>query len=146
MMHKDWVTHVPLIYVRNRGSKDQWSLVGADHHDCLEVIENGKYLRYSNMQNCETLDSDIGYEFHGEPDCIDEYGTLEYHIQMIPWTDAIKIYKKHDKSYRRFFRLMKNAARKVIKKSKRSSIKEDPPRTRLTLEEARRIIAENKDR
>lgn len=114
MLRNDWMVHVPLIYVRTRGSKDKWSLVGASVHDKLIVINDGAFLLYANMQNCENTASEEGYEFHGEPDFIDEYGTVEYKIQMVPWPEAVKIYKRHDKSYRRFFRLMKNAARKVI--------------------------------
>jgi hypothetical protein len=115
MFVKDWQVHVPLIYVRTRGIKESWSLVGANVHDRLVVINDGAFLLYSNMQTCENSASEDGYEFHGEPDFIDEFGTVEYKIRMVPWPEAIKIYKKHDKSYRRFFRLMKNAAKKVIK-------------------------------
>lgn len=137
MLYENWQVHVPLIYIRNRGSKDKWSLVGADVHDRLEVRNDGRELVYVNMQSCDS--TEYGYEFHGEPIEVDEYGGYEYYIKMVPWTEAIKIYKKHDKSYRRFFRLMKNAAKKVIKRSKKA-VKKDPPRIRELLEEARDII------
>lgn len=139
MLYENWQVHVPLIYIRNRGSKDKWSLVGADVHDCLEVRNDGRELVYVNMQCCDS--TEYGYEFHGEPIEV-EYGAYEYYIKMVPWTEAIKIYKKHDKSYRRFFRLMRNAAKKVIKRSKKA-VKKDPPRTRELLEEARDMITED---
>lgn len=131
MFVKDWQVHVPLIYVRTRGSKENWSLVGANVHDRLTVINDGAFLLYSNMQTCENSASEDGYEFHGEPDFIDEFGTVEYKIRMVPWPEAIKIYKKHDKSYRRFFRLMKNAAKKVIGRGQSKTLET----TRSILEE-----------
>lgn len=104
-MVKNYKVRVPMIYIRTRGSKDKWSLLGANHHDVLQVINNGRHLIYSNEQTQESTEA--GYEFKGLEEIVDDIGTTKYRIRMVPWTDAIKIYKRHDKSYRHFCRILK---------------------------------------
>ena len=82
--------------------------MGANQHDVLQVVNNGSHLLYSNDQTVESTEE--GYEFKGLENIVDDYGTVEYRIRMVPWTDAIKIYKRHDKSYRHFCKVLKEHA------------------------------------
>ena len=104
-MIKDYKVRVPLIYIRNRGTHEQWSLLGANHNDVLQVIGNGRAIIYSNTQTCES--SECGYEIHGNEEIVDALGTTEFRIQMVPWPEAVKIFKRLGKSYRRFYKLFK---------------------------------------
>lgn len=112
MMYKNWTCHVPLIYIRDRDSNDEWHLVGSDVHDVLEVIKDKSHLIYSNLQNCDS--SEGGYEFYGEEWEID-CGVYEYHVKMVPWQEAVKIYKRLDKQYRRAYQMARSAAKKILK-------------------------------
>ena len=104
-MIKDYRVRVPLIYIRDRGSHEKWSLLGANKHDVLQVISGGRAIIYSNDQTCES--SEYGYEIHGNAEIVDDLGTTELRIQMVPWPEAVKIFKRLDKSYRRFYKLFK---------------------------------------
>ncbi|SHI56280.1 hypothetical protein SAMN02745671_01011 [Anaerovibrio lipolyticus DSM 3074] len=97
MMYRDWTTHVPLIYVRDRETGIE-HLVGSDVHDTLEAVEGAQFLMYSNMQNCE--DSTGAYRFKAVKQGYPGYG-YEYIVKMVPWAEAVKLYKKIDREYRK---------------------------------------------
>ena len=57
MLTKGYMTHVPLIYIRDKSSGHE-RLVGTNCHDQLIIDEKTKAIRYHNLQNsCGTPDT-----------------------------------------------------------------------------------------
>ena len=89
---------VPMIYVKDK-CDGHIHLVGTNQHDSLVVRENEEYehatIVYRNMQNgCESGET---YEFQGEQ--VEQgYDIVEYFVEMLPWEEAMEIYKQHAKN------------------------------------------------
>ena len=120
MMFKDYKVHVPMIYVKDRCNPDiePW-LVGSDSHDFLE-IENGEKIVYTNMQTSESSrkfgdnETTEGYDICNGTD----YGDGDLYVKMVPWDEAIEIYKKLDAEYQKAYDKMQEFAKKIMAEKK----------------------------
>ena len=91
MLTKGYMTHVPLIYIRDK-SDGQERLVGTNNHDELIIDSKTGAIRYHNVQNsCGTPDD---YEFAG----IEEktYYGKELYVKMVTWKEAVKLFESLD--------------------------------------------------
>lgn len=106
MLAKGYMTHVPLIYIRDK-SNGQERLVGTNNHDELIVDSKTGTIRYHNLQNsCGTPDD---YEFTGIEE--ETYYGKELYIKMVPWGEAVELFESLDADRAEADKLIEDMAR-----------------------------------
>lgn len=106
MLTEGYMTHVPLIYIRDK-STGQERLVGTNHHDELIIDSKTGTIRYHNVQNsCGTPDD---YEFTGVEE--ETYYGKELYVKMVSWKEAVKLFEAQDAEMTEADKLLEDMAR-----------------------------------